>query len=277
MPSIATLAADAILGLAAKFFRIMREKEQVTLEAFQQVIDSRQRRQNLGAFLRAGCPRFVELSSKLFRGIPQERAREIMGQNFFGLDEAVKYFLITPSHEQSVALGEVPFSEEILMSLRDTHLLVAVFPLTIPQIKSRSGSCWGLRVCYATHGSVFNQNDGRLPEELSILQEQGEAEWWLIQKAPLDGSYDKSWEDQLALTSPSEQTVPTAQVATYATVGHFLATEEKLFDGTVARTSSRIGQRHLNLGFFESEVRLEDSGSHAYANVPLVVARRPDA
>lgn len=275
MPSIATLAVDAILGLAAKFFRIMREKEQVTLEVFQQVIDSRERRQNLGAFMRAGCPKFTELSLKPSSWTSWERAREIMGQNFFGLEETTKYFRINPAAEDIAALNKIPFSEETLVSVKDTHILVAVFPLTIPQIRISSRTR-GVRLCYERVHAVFAQDDGGLPEQLSI-QEHGEAEWWLIQKFPLEDSFSKGWEEQLALLSPTEQMVPTAQGAAYAMVGHFLATGEELFKGPVARTSSRIGNRHLTLTFGSMDtVRLGDSGSHAYGNVHLMVARRPN-
>jgi len=57
----------------------------------------------------------------------QKLAREIMGTNFFGIEEAIKHFGVNPSKQQLAALAEVPFSEEVLRSAKDTHVLVAVF------------------------------------------------------------------------------------------------------------------------------------------------------
>ncbi len=41
----------------------------------------------------------------------QKCAREIMGKNFFGIDEAIKHFGINPTPQQLAALSEIPFSK----------------------------------------------------------------------------------------------------------------------------------------------------------------------
>lgn len=64
----------------------------------------------------------------------QKRAREIMGRNFFGVEEAIKHFGVNPSRSQLAALAEIPWSEEVLAACRDTHVLVAVLPLSILEI-----------------------------------------------------------------------------------------------------------------------------------------------
>ena len=65
------------------------------------------------------------------------RAREIMGKNFFGIEEAVQDFGVHPSETQLAALAQVPFTEEVLQSHKDTHILVAVFPLSILDIRGK--------------------------------------------------------------------------------------------------------------------------------------------
>ena len=67
----------------------------------------------------------------------QKRAREIMGKNFFGVEEAIKHFGVNPTRQQLAALSEIPFSEAVLEQSKDTHILVAVFPLSILEIRGK--------------------------------------------------------------------------------------------------------------------------------------------
>ena len=48
----------------------------------------------------------------------QKRAREIMGRNYFGIEEAIRHFRVNPSRQQLAALAEVPFTEATLEELR---------------------------------------------------------------------------------------------------------------------------------------------------------------
>ncbi|MFZ2643502.1 MAG: hypothetical protein WA117_21095, partial [Verrucomicrobiia bacterium] len=65
------------------------------------------------------------------------RIRGIMGRNFFGVEEAIKHFGVNPSPEQLAALSEIPFSEARLREVKDTHVLVAVVPLSILDIRGK--------------------------------------------------------------------------------------------------------------------------------------------
>jgi hypothetical protein len=44
----------------------------------------------------------------------QKRAREIMGRNTFGIEEAIRHFGVNPTRQQIAALSEIPCSEETL-------------------------------------------------------------------------------------------------------------------------------------------------------------------
>src|SRR3989344_3110502 len=44
----------------------------------------------------------------------QKRAREIMGKNIFGVEEAIAHFGVNPSKQQTAYLAEVPFAESAL-------------------------------------------------------------------------------------------------------------------------------------------------------------------
>ena len=162
-------------------------------------------------------------------------AREIMGKNFFGVEEAIKHFGVNPSETQLAALAMIPFSEEVLRQCKDTHVLVAVFPLSL------------LGVRKANKKLFFDQSwyNGE-----SFAKDRGQVGWQLVRKTPVDNSTSKNWTEQQALLSQDEET-PTAQVLAYTIIGHFLATDERLFEKIYVRTSSMVSDgRHVSLGGF---------------------------
>ena len=170
----------------------------------------------------------------------QKRAREIMGRNFFGIEEAIKHLGVNPTREQLAILSEVPYSEAMLEQCKDTHVLVAVFQLSLLGVR---GKAQGKRLFYDQ--SWFNQEP--------FAQERGEVTWRLVRKTPVANSFSKSWPDQQSLLA-KEDKVPTARVMIYTIIGHFLATGERLFERCYVRTSSlaSIGV-HVSVGYFDSD------------------------
>ena len=154
----------------------------------------------------------------------QKRAREIMGKNFFGVEEAIKHFSINPSRRQLVALSEIPFTEEVLQQCKDTHVLVAVFRLPI----------LGVRGKVQDKGLFYKQD---WYDKEAFASDGGEVSWQLVRKTPVDNSTSKRWDEQQALLSKEDET-PTTQVMVYTIIGHFLATGERLFERIYVRTSS---------------------------------------
>jgi len=67
---------------------------------------------------------------------PESRPRN-HGKNFFGVEEAMKHFGVNPTCQQLAALSEIPFSETVLKQSKDDHILVAVFPLSILEIRDK--------------------------------------------------------------------------------------------------------------------------------------------
>ncbi|MDD2731916.1 MAG: hypothetical protein PHI53_01825 [Candidatus Pacebacteria bacterium] len=167
----------------------------------------------------------------------QKRAREIMGRNFFGIEEAIKHFGVNPTRQQTLALSEIPFSEEVLQKAKDTHVLVAVFPLSILEIRGKVDS------------RLFC--DQSWYNEESVARDRGKTSWHLVSKTPVNNSTSKNWEEQLALIGEEDE-VPTAQVMVYTIIGHYLATDERLFEHIYVRTSSvaSVGRR-LFVGAFD--------------------------
>jgi hypothetical protein len=168
-----------------------------------------------------------------------DRARTIMGKNYFGFEEAIRHFGVNPSRQQLTALSEIPFSEAVLESCKDTHVLVAVFPVSILEIRSKVNA---KLVCYQ---DWYNGE--------SFAKECNDASWRLVRKTPVDNSTSKNWREQRALISKDEE-IPTAQAMVYTIIGHLLATDERLFEDVRVRTASvSLNDRRVNVGFFDPE------------------------
>jgi len=158
----------------------------------------------------------------------QKKARVIMGKNFFGIENAISCFGVNPSIEQLDILDEVPWSEEILTSCKDTHILVAKFPISILEIED-------------TYKRLFRR--GNIPDGIypyrTFYKYKGEIGWHLVRKTPVTGSANKTWNEQLELLLEEEKTL-SAGTLVYATVGHFLTTAERLFQKTYVRCADIV-------------------------------------
>lgn len=173
--------ADAVsqmsLGLANKLVSSL-EKAGLTGEDAQEVVQSKDN------FVALRVVRDIKN-----RGLPsnttQEQARVIMGLSFFGIPEAMRCFGFTPSQEELDALAEIPFSNEVLETVRETHNLVAVFPISIVEMRSRYGDRfrnWG-----DFDEEDFMHSEGRIGWRLVSLREAPSPNGsWVEQKALLD-------------------------------------------------------------------------------------------
>ncbi|MFW0862002.1 MAG: hypothetical protein ACKKL6_00220 [Candidatus Komeilibacteria bacterium] len=154
----------------------------------------------------------------------EERARMIMGKNFFGVAEAIKHFKVKPLKKHTNALAKVPFTEEILEKCKDTHILIAVFPLSLLEIRKAAKDLF-----YSSEGGWF--------ESQAFAQESSEPQWCLIQKTPVKDSTFKNWKEQQALLLKNDETPP-AHIMVYTIIGHYLNTKERIFENIWVRTSS---------------------------------------
>ena len=191
-------------------------------------------------------PMFVQrLAAYVLNGsveptVSQKRGHEIMGRNMFSVEEAIKHFGVDPTRLQLVALSEIPFSGMALERAKDTHILVAVFPLSILDI----------------HGNVQDKglfgNQDYYKKEF-FAKKRGEATWQLVRKTPVDNSTSKNWQEQRALLGKKDE-VPSAQVMVYTIIGHFLATGERLFENVYVRTSSVFSSGpYVRVGRFDAK------------------------
>ena len=169
----------------------------------------------------------------------QKRAREIMSKNFFGVEEAIKHFGVNPTRQQLASLSEIPFSEAMLEESKDTHVLVAVFPLSILEIRGK------------VDPKLFYDRPWYNREHFA--KERGEVSWQLVRKTPVDNSTSKSWQEQQLLLGKDDE-VPSPRVMVYTIIGHYLVTGERLHNIYV-RTSSvfSLAVFRVVVGHFDSE------------------------
>jgi len=172
--------------------------------------------------------------------ISQKRAREIMGRNFFGIKEVIKYFGINPTRKQLASFSEIPFSEVMLKELKDTHVLIAVFPLSIFEICRK-----------VEHKLFYGYEDGWYIKE-SFIKKRGKASWQLICKTPVESSTSKIWQEQKMLLENNNEEVPTIRVMVYTIISYYFVTGERLLENIYVRTSSCCYGVRIGVGYFGS-------------------------
>ena len=193
----------------------------------------------------------------------QKRAREIMGKNIFGVEEAIAHFGVNPSKQQTAYLAEVPFAESVLEACKNTHVLVAVFPLSLLDIR---GAC-------KDQGLFYNQD---WYNKQSFAKEKGEVGWQLIRKTPVSDSTSKTWDEQNKLLGKDDE-VPSVRAVVYTMVGHYKAQNERLFEKVWVRCSDLDSDgNRVNVGVFDAEGLdvSNDWGGHRYDNLGLASARK---
>ena len=121
-------------------------------------------------------------------------------------------------------LHQVPFTAEVLKACKDTHILIAVFPLSILDIRDI--------VKKLPNQTLFYNQDWYNKE--AFAKDKGEISWQLVRKTPIPDSTKKTWGEQQTLLAKEEET-PKAQVMVYTIIGHFLATGERLFEKVYVR------------------------------------------
>jgi hypothetical protein len=154
-----------------------------------------------------------------------ERARKIMGKNFFGVDDAIKYFGVNPTLKDLRAFEHLPWNEDFLTKKKNSYVLTAQFPIPLLAIHE-------LHTDEFTFSVVNNRNWG----DEDFAHESGEIGWQLIRKNPIANHL--TWEEQLKLVGEMEG-VPKAAEMVYAMIGYRLKTGNILFKNTLARCSDK--------------------------------------
>ncbi len=193
------------------------------------------------AFLHITPKQTLKPSSGVNENMPKitkkRTAREIMGKNFFGIEEAKEHFKINPTAMQLIVLTQIPYTEEMLDACKNTHILRAIFPISIEEI----------RVMYPR---LFRKDIKALRLKGKLNKGvDGEVFWCLIRKSALPGSYFDDPQMQRAVLGKNN-VIPSARVMVCTIIGHYLATGEKLFSNSSIHFDQNSKDRRVVVGPF---------------------------
>lgn len=199
------------------------------------------------------------------------RARGIMGRNMFGIEDSINHLKVEPRRQELTALADIPFTEATLEQCRgETHVLVAVFERSILDIFSSVPS-------KTPDGRyLFYGNQGWRDEEFFV--NRGNAGWWLIRKTPIPNSMNGTWQEQRGFVGANEE-IPGARVMTYAIIGHYLATGERLIERAEVRCSDTAGfnGNHVIVGCGVGGLRIDEiTDTRHHPALGIASVRRPD-
>ncbi|MFC1756535.1 hypothetical protein ACFLZC_00010 [Patescibacteria group bacterium] len=180
--NIANPTPSQVSGRLAKLHRLL-EEDGLPWEAFQQPIDDPQMRARLVNFWRSdGCDPTTDEKMARATGIPM-----------FGVQEAIQHFGIMPTVAQLAILSVIPFSEQELQETKDTHILVAVFPLSVLDVRK-------------VDNSLFYSSTGGWYESKKFAKNKGKISWQLVRKTPVEDSTSKNWSEQQTLLGKNDKT-----------------------------------------------------------------------
>lgn len=193
----------------------------------------------------------------------QKLAREIMGKNYLGIEEASQHFGVKFGKELA-RFDEIPFPEFVLEECKDTHILFAGFPLTILDVRSKVS-----QDLFWRHGCAWYNN------QVFAKKEKVELRWHLTQKDIVPGSTNKTYQDQLAMFSEDEEIPRTCEVI-YMTILYFLATRNRLFKSIWVRCQDKTDSgRRGHVGDFDrGGLVVSDWYDDAWSFIGVVASRK---
>jgi len=177
----------------------------------------------------------------------QSKAREIMGKDFFGIEESIRYLHVKPTKNQILYLSDVPFSEQQLREGMGKYRLIAVFPLSFPEIFQLPGT------------RIIANNSEVERDWLNRFFSKPVLGWYLIRIEGIEGSESKDWGQQLELLEEGES-VPGIWLMFYAVLTYHLATGEKPLRNIRLRCKEDLYGAHAFIGLFWEGIKI----SHEY-------------
>jgi hypothetical protein len=184
----------------------------------------------------------------------QIRAGEIMGKNFLGIEDAMSHYGAAYTADQLAMLAEVSIDgvsgadlEAMFEECKNTHLLVAGFPMTIVDIRKKTPGKKPKKSFYSYQDAWYNTQAFATDELVRFC-------WHLIRKTEVENSRGAAFEAQWRLLGP-EDYVPRACDLVYAVVLYFMVTRERLLASRYIRCidlSSDSGGR-VHVGFFGAD------------------------
>lgn len=197
------------------------------------------------------------------RAVSQKTARIVMGNSYLGIEHAVEHLKVVPSKADLRALKKIPFSRVVLEVCKNTHILVAVFPLSILDIQNR------------VNRLLFYFKDDPWYCKKSFAKNKGQAHWALVRIVP--NSTSKTWQEQQSLLGKDEET-PTARVLVYTVILTYLATGIELLPRCIyvrVNDLDSVGL-HVDIGFNDCGIVISSWADDSRINrIGVSSVRRP--
>ncbi len=194
--------------------------------------------------------------------VNENTARAIMGQNYFGISDANKYFGIEPCFwvDEPIYSSSIPFTKRTLEESKMSHILVAVMDISIRGMYNEFAY---------KNPPLLSPISNRVESFLSVRKPK--AMWLLVRKSPTLTSLSDVCLDSLKKEFNEE--LVSAQAMVYTVLGHYLATGERLFEKTTAICSEEdIDGNHVFVGLFKEDGLRIYGGSYLYRGRDAVVA-----
>jgi hypothetical protein len=188
---------------------------------------------------------------------PIARAREIMGERFFGAEEVQKIF---PKIFLSREANEIMFSEELLSSLNNNWRLVFIPNISIEEMVS------------LTDGFIHRYGDARYHLPL-LARKGGDFSWELISVEPIAGSVGKDFFQQTKLLKSGEK-IPTSRQVIFLWLLEKSINEKIIFSDVYVRCHEKVGDYHTVVASDGERVTIGGAiSSLGYQNVGLAVSK----
>jgi hypothetical protein len=189
-----------------------------------------------------------------------DEAAVIMGAACHGVDALERQFGVRLFANEAAQLATVPFSREVLMESRQTHVLVACARVSIMGLRAKAPEAFYFKKAWYV--------------DEDFARRELRARWRLIRKEPVPGSTSRTWAKQQAVLSADELT-PRVSEMTLAIIVHYLETGERLFSTVYTRTSDvDSAGRRVGVGRFGPDgLRIRSWGDYPDYYIGLAGAR----
>lgn len=163
------------------------------------------------------------LRDGLFEPCIHENAKTIMTEdNFFGVDDAIKYLKVRPTHKQLLTdFTEIRYLKETLAECSKDYKLTAYFPTSIMDL-----------LCNPLLERFWDQKNrvickNKLKNQLFALN-PGRPGFYLVRKSAAANTTSKQWIQQLQCLGNNR--VASANILLYTMTTHFMKTGQMLFN-----------------------------------------------
>lgn len=194
------------------------------------------------------------------------RAQEIMGKNMVGIREVSNCLKPTFHWPNMHHLGDMKTSsgrvitESELHECKDTHVLIACFPISIIQLRQKEPSLF---------------LDQKWYDNEKFAHDPGTAGWHLIDKHPVRNSMFMTLSEQQKLLG-KDDSVPTARVLAYTKLIFLLCREPLTFTSCWMRSCDRESSGQCVSIRGSREVMFEcEHDDHYYDHLWLSSERKP--